>query len=285
MSSTHAPIVRRKVDISFDGASTARWSRDSQEFENVLNALSFFFPAGEGYFVNSVRAYLDRITDPVLKEEARAFIWQEAMHTKEHARSNEELRKVHPYGEMMEKLAEASLAPSRRFAPKSTQLATTCAMEHFTAMFAHSLLTEQEHVMEANDPAFAALWLWHAVEETEHKGVCFDVYEHVVGKGPIAYLHRVTVMAAVTLMGLTGIALAFAMIKWKQRKTKPAAKKAGPKGPALSVLMSFANPKLYFDYYRPSFHPWNHDNSELVEKWKQAYASHPAFREAGSTAA
>jgi predicted metal-dependent hydrolase len=27
------------------------------------------------------------------------------------------------------------------------------------------------------------MWLWHAVEEAEHKAVCFDVYQQVCGKG------------------------------------------------------------------------------------------------------
>jgi hypothetical protein len=29
--------------------------------------------------------------------------------------------------------------------------------------------------------------------------------------------------------------------------------------------------RLYLDYYRPSFHPWNHDNSHLIEEWKKRY--------------
>jgi predicted metal-dependent hydrolase len=26
----------------------------------------------------------------------------------------------------------------------------------------------------------------------------------------------------------------------------------------------------YFHYYKPSFHPWQHDNRELVEQWKSS---------------
>jgi predicted metal-dependent hydrolase len=25
--------------------------------------------------------------------------------------------------------------------------------------------------------------------------------------------------------------------------------------------------KDYIDYYRPSFHPWDHDNRELLQEW------------------
>ncbi len=29
--------------------------------------------------------------------------------------------------------------------------------------------------------------------------------------------------------------------------------------------------RLYFAYYRPSFDPWNHDNSRFVAVWKKCY--------------
>jgi predicted metal-dependent hydrolase len=284
-----APIIRRRVKIDFASSKAERWSRDSKEFENALNAISFLFPAGESYFINSVQNYLGKITDPVLKEEARQFIYQEAMHSKEHARSNEVLKKVHPYGSEMERVAVAMLAPSRRFAPKASQLATSCAIEHFTAMFADSILRDQDHVREYNDPAFADLWLWHAVEETEHKAVCFDVYQHVVGKGVFAYLLRVSTMAVVTLLGAAAVGIGFSIVQWKQRKERRAAgadKAAASAGaPSIAKLMHFAPMKLYLDYYRPSFHPWNHQNAHLIDQWKKAYADFGLKGEAGATEA
>lgn len=41
------------------------------------------------------------------------------------------------------------------------------------------------------DPHYSAIWRWHAIEETEHKAVCFDAFEQVVGKGIKAYGLRV----------------------------------------------------------------------------------------------
>jgi predicted metal-dependent hydrolase len=284
-----APIIRRRVKIDFASARAERWSRDSKEFENALNAMSFLFPAGESFFINSVQNYLGKIADPVLKEEAGRFIYQEAMHSKEHARSNEVLKQAHPYGSEMERVARAMLAPSRRFAPKASQLATSCAIEHFTAMFADSILREQDHVREYNDPAFADLWLWHAVEETEHKAVCFDVYQHVVGKGVFAYLLRVSTMATVTLLGAAAIGVGFAIINWKQRRERRASGVAAATertgAPSIRKLMHFAPLKLYLDYYRPSFHPWNHQNAYLIDQWKKAYGDFGLPKEAAPAAA
>lgn len=50
-----------------------------------MNNLSSLFPYGETFFVDSVRAVRDQISDPHLKKDISAFIGQEAMHAKEHA--------------------------------------------------------------------------------------------------------------------------------------------------------------------------------------------------------
>ena len=277
------PIIRRRVKIDFEHARAGDWMAGNKDYENVLNAISFLFPAGETYFCNSLQNYMDRITDPKLKEQAREFIYQEAMHTKEHMRSNRELMKTFPHGAEMDRIARGLLNFSRAVNPKPTQLATTCALEHFTALFADTLLRQQDGFRASSDPAFAALWLWHAVEETEHKAVAFDVYQHCVGKGPIAYLHRVIIMGSVSLMFLGGLAFGFTMIKWKEARDRrksgttpatPAEKAAAKAGkPTLRELFKAFPARLYFDYYRPSFHPWNHQNAYLIDKWREAYAT------------
>jgi predicted metal-dependent hydrolase len=38
--------------------------------------------------------------------------------------------------------------------------------------------------------------------------------------------------------------------------------------PLLKELLSLP---LYLDYYRPSFHPWDHDNRHLIAEWKKRY--------------
>ena len=38
------------------------------------------------------------------------------------------------------------------------------------------------------DTTIRNLWLWHSVEETEHKAVAYDMYEYLYGKGLDAYI-------------------------------------------------------------------------------------------------
>jgi hypothetical protein len=203
------------------------------------------------------------------------------MHTKEHVRCNLALTEAIPNGHKIEEFTAKFISAVHRFSPKSTQLAWTCALEHFTAILADTLLRNQEAFISETDPAFASLWLWHAVEESEHKAVCFDVYQEVVGKGVLSYLHRVIVMFLTSLTFL--ITLYFAM-----RQVKKSAKDAGqnrpadqpreppaspdtPAKPGLRRLMKIVPVKLYLDYYRPSFHPWDHNNVPLIEEWKRRY--------------
>lgn len=264
-------IIRRWVNIDFAAADAGAWSHRNTAFEDALNALSFVFPTGEAYFINSVRYYLQRINDPVLKEQAERFIYQEAMHAREHGRANDELRQFHAYGRQIERLVVPLLAFSRRCMPKATQLATTCALEHFTAMLADCLLRDQQRFIADSDPSFVALWLWHAVEETEHKAVCFDVYQHICGKGAFSYLRRVIVMGAVSLLFLGVLGATFMRMKWERRGGGRAAAAQRSGTPTLGFLLHDVPLRMYFDYFRPSFHPWQHNNAYLIDEWKARF--------------
>jgi predicted metal-dependent hydrolase len=278
MSTTHAEIVRRRVKLDYESADSGNWHRTSREFQNRLNAISFLFPAGELFFVNSVRNYVKRIKDPVLLDEAERFIYQEAMHSKEHARSNGELQKHHPYGAEMQRIGDALLNFSRWLWPPASQLQISCALEHYTAMLADALLRKQDNMIRYCDPAFSSLWLWHAVEEIEHKAVCFDVYQHFYGKGVLTYLHRVIMMVLVSICLVGGVAIGFQVIRWKQWQARrkagvPAALKvAAAEAPKLSATWRLIEPKLFFEYFRYSYHPWDHDNRDLIAEWKAKYA-------------
>ena len=39
------------------------------------------------------------------------------------------------------------------------------------------LLAKHPEVFDEMHPSLAKIWVWHAIEETEHKAVAFDVYD------------------------------------------------------------------------------------------------------------
>lgn len=276
-------IIRRRVRLHYDAVAARAWTRLPRTTEDGLNAISFLFPLGEAFFCRSVAHYRDRITDPALREAADLFIHQEANHSREHARSNAALREANVLGQELETVARVLLGIAKTIWPRSTQLAITCALEHFTAMLAERLLTNRSLYKEGTDPAFAQMWLWHAAEEIEHKGVCFDVYEHVFGRGFLAWLHRVFAMAIVTASGGFGLLVAFTVVRLKslfRRRKAPVASArgnqgtAGKAGPSLRNLFGSLPISAYTAYYRRSFHPWDQDDRPLLEAWKQ---EHPGF--------
>ena len=220
MTPERPSIVRRRVNIDFGELKRGRWTSDQSYFEDVLNAISYFFPIGEQDFIESVQHYEDRISDPVLKSQVKDFIYQEAMHSKQHLRSNVVLDQMHSHGDMISKVSEVILYKTRWFMPWATQLAITCAIEHFTALLSHYLLSRLDSFLSLSDSTFGALWAWHAVEETEHKGVCFDVYQHIFGKGILSYLHRVGVIAMVSICFLTVAIIGIFILRMGQTKVR-----------------------------------------------------------------
>ena len=80
----------------------------------------------------------------------------------------------------------------RNLHPK-VQLAITCAFEHFTALLGGYILRHPE-VLSTLDEDAMKLWVWHAIEEIEHRAVAFDVYQEIYGDHKL----RTLIMRSVT---------------------------------------------------------------------------------------
>lgn len=275
MSVSHQaePIERRDLRFDLGDCDINHWHAAGPHVTQFYNALSLLFPEGEKFFMDSVRNYRDRIRSPELKEQVRGFIGQEAMHSREHIAYNRALKAAGHKVDKLEGGVRKRLNLGRRiFSPKS-QLAITIALEHFTAIMADALLSDPR-TLEHSDPKMSALWRWHAIEETEHKSVAFDVYREQVGTGVGAYVRRVLLMLHVS------IHFWFEVIRnhWHLVRT---AGIAGNLGGWLKLLhYEFVRPGLlrrivpqYLSYYRPGFHPWERDNRQFVERWKSRYAA------------
>ncbi len=255
-------IPVRRMDFEFDDAIPKYWFANNPMLTMLLTGLSCSFPEGERMFMRAVRHYQDRITDPELMKEVRAFIGQEAHHGKEHQAFNEFMaRKGLPIAKI-EGFVKNAIAFEERHLSKERMLAKTCALEHFTAMFAEAIL-EHPEVLELMDERLQPLWLWHAVEESEHKSVAFDVYQQQVDN----YWVRVSEMALTSVLftyftGLHTVQLLRA--SGEQRNFKATAqglnKLIGPKGFFRGMLPQ------YLAYYSPNFHPSQRDSSALRER-------------------
>ena len=76
-------ITPRDRRFGREAAAPRLWHGGRVEATAIYNALSTTFPAGEAFFVESVRAFRDG-APPKLAEEIKAFTTQEAIHSREH---------------------------------------------------------------------------------------------------------------------------------------------------------------------------------------------------------
>ncbi len=233
----------------------------------LLSAMSATFPPGEKFFIDSVRNYKDQIHDPELKKAVRAFIGQEAHHSKEHNILNSFLEKRGIRIARFEREVQNLMDYFRKNFSHERQLAHTVAVEHFTALMAEELILKYD-ILEEMDPRIAPLWAWHAIEESEHKAVAFDVYKSVGGSEFV----RLTEMMMVSI--LFPLFTTIHVAKLMKDEGKLGDLKLW--GDTLNYMVGKPGVlrKLlphYFSYYSPKFHPWNYNPSQLVEKAKKKW--------------
>jgi predicted metal-dependent hydrolase len=260
----NAGIKVRRMDFTFSDIPRY-WFRNEPLVTHLLNAMSVTFPEGERFFVESVRHFRDGITDPVLQKEVGAFIGQEAMHAKEHNTFNRYLETLGLDIAGIEADVLRNINRTRKEAPKEVQLAITCALEHFTAIMAEQMLGKPG-ALEGMDPHMLKLWAWHAIEETEHKGVAFDVFRSQVGDEEM----RIRVMRIVTFYFIMRNAKFMAKLMYEDGQLfKPGVWYRGLKTLFGKHGLYRGMLPLYLEYYRRDFHPWQRDTRALVEQWKQ----------------
>jgi predicted metal-dependent hydrolase len=256
-------ITPRDRRFGREAATPRLWHGGRIEATAIYNALSTTFPAGEAFFVESVRAFREG-APPKLAEEIKAFTTQEAIHSREHDAFN---RRAADAGYDLSKLeaqVEKRLAVSRS-RPPVVSLAATMALEHFTAILAHQLLANPKH-LEGGEKETADLWRWHACEEIEHKGVAYDTWLHATRDWPRwkRWKVKAKVMLYVTrnfLVDRTSGSLEL----MRQDGV------AGFRAWRLLLTYLWVRPGMFrkiagawFKFFLPGFHPWNEDDRHLL---------------------
>ena len=233
---------------------------------HLAASLSSVFPDGEDFFVRSVRYYRDQITDPELKRQVAGFIGQEAIHGREHRVLNERLAQLGYPTRTFEKLTKKGLALRERIAPPSSNLAATAALEHFTATLAEMVLTKAEVRELFGHDEVRNLFLWHALEESEHKAVAFDVYRAIGGTERM----RVWTMKFIRATFVIGLAVEMFVSIARDRTTyRPGKLRKSWRQFRRSPLMSRDLWRQLREYDKPGFHPDDRNTDALVERWRE----------------
>jgi predicted metal-dependent hydrolase len=245
-------------------ALQGEWLDQNAFLTAVFNGMSITFPAGEKFFIDSVRHYAGEVTDPVLKGHIKGFCGQEGFHRREHQRYNEALCDARGYDlNKLEGKLTARLVWAQKNLSPLQNLAITVAIEHFTAVLAE-LLLRPDSVMNNADPAMRDLWRWHAAEEMEHKSVAFDVYRAVGGSEAL----RVSVMKRASFfIGFELMRAVFYILRKDNQLFNFSLWRKGLAGLFGKHGAFKGGWAPYREFYAQGFHPWQQDTRQLLVDW------------------
>lgn len=261
----HRDVKTRRIRFSYPKGSRFQHYVDGDlVMSHVVAVLSGMFPEGEDFFVRSVRAHRDKVTDPELKEQVAGFIGQEVTHGREHRELNEQLAAMGYRSVKVDRHVRRLLKLVEKLG-RTRSLAVTAALEHYTASIAEVLLEDPEAQRLLGDTEVRSLLLWHALEESEHKAVAFDVYRAAGGPEWL----RIWTMRTTTLIFLAEILLHTSLSMLHDRATYHL--------PTLARSLRdlrhspFVQPAVWrrlSSYNKRGFHPDDWDASELIEQWR-----------------
>lgn len=263
------PIRVRAPRLSFDGVRR-HWFGGSRAATHMWNGVNLLFPGGERFFVRSVRHYNDRLS-PELLARVKSFCGQEGRHAQAHERLFATLREqgfdVDTIVERYERIAFDYL---EKLAPPALRLSITVAAEHFTALMAQDALTVD--VADAADPALRDLFIWHAVEELEHKDVAFDVLAEVAPSYALRLAGMVigaTVLAGFWIYATNALLEQDGSSLLEARRELETLRHSAKRSKTHSIAGNIGARVFVrgvMKYFRRDFHPAQRDHSELITR-------------------
>lgn len=173
-------LTVRRVRFDFAEPVPFVWNPENPAFSMTGNLLTFIAIGFERFIVAAVREAIPLIDDPDVVAEAEAFLRQEAQHSSAHQQHARALSKRYPGLKatlaqvitMYEQLDEQASLPFK--------LAYIANIEAtFTPAF-KLVLDNEETLFRPGDDRISSLFLWHLVEEIEHRSSALLIYDAVV---------------------------------------------------------------------------------------------------------
>ena len=146
-------------------------------------------------------------------------------------------------------------------------LAVTCSLEHFTATLAEILLATDngKKFLSCLSTSHRTIWIWHAIEETEHKAVAFDVYRAVGGSFIYrSFWHIITTTVFIITVANLYLWLMYdrgQLFVWKHNADLFHFLFVEP------GFLSIVFP-LWAHYLSPDYHPWGGGNDPANHQYK-----------------
>jgi predicted metal-dependent hydrolase len=217
-----------------DASVPFQWQPANPNFGLFTNTFTFLAIAFERYIVTAIRQAMPRITDPAIAEEADAFVRQEAQHARAHRGHANAM--IDQYPRLAETLTAADAAYDELLRQEDVEfhLAYIANLEAtFTPLF-KMVFDNRKLLFGGGDERAGTLFLWHFVEEIEHRSSALLIHHHVtpdrwyrIRKAPKVFRH----VAGIYKLILAGLER---HVPAEARHVPTAA--VGPSGPWLSEL-------------------------------------------------
>ncbi len=170
----------RRVRFDFAGAPVPfDWQPERPAFAMQCNVISFFAPGFEKLIVEATREAIPLMRRREDVEEADAYLRQEAQHSAAHASHVRALIKRWPGLEETRDLVVASFDRLTRTKPLAWRLAYAAVVEATFTPYFKVFLDHEDKLFRPGDDRVASLFLWHFVEEIEHRSSALIVYNSV----------------------------------------------------------------------------------------------------------
>ena len=268
-----SPIIPiRHMNFNFEpNKLDHRFYMDAELASAYFASLSIFLTRGEDLVIDTARYHRDFITDPLLKQRVTSLIGQEAIHSKMHEELNDAYIERDLPVKLFRFLAGYVFEYGFERLPQPMKLSLMAGIEHFTAVLAEYMMNHEEVFFRSQDEKQRAIWMWHMLEESEHKDIAFDVFQELSNN----YWLRIAGFfpALITILVLISAASLLVpfyrqpknLVRWSYWKSMPHSFKLifGLKDGVYGS--SF---KHIFDYLRPDFHPNDHDTSDFLAYYK-----------------
>ncbi|MGC1329632.1 metal-dependent hydrolase [Pseudomonas sp.] len=273
MSSHDLVPTPRNLHFDLPAERICDWYQHCRYMSHWSNSLSIMAPVFERFVIQAIRAHESTLADvPLLSQQVKALIDQEAVHAREHRRYNNLIdlaglpatRIARRWQTLLHHTLES------RWVSNRMRLAATMMFEHHAAMIAGQELRTRKNTPDM-EPRFLALWNWHALEEIEHKSVSFDLWRHTLAPGPVRYGLRTSTVLLLSVPFWYMIFESFLRLIWADRHSTEHVHGAwrlakylwGPHG------FFFGNSRGWLAYFKPGFDPWTDDDVALLKPLEQ----------------
>jgi len=171
----------RKLDFDFNDMPF-QWHPDNPRFATSLNASSFFAVGFERFVVKTMREAMPHISDAGIANEAKLFQSQEAQHGSAHKLHIDAMVRLYPaLKDTFEKVCRHfdALYDNKTL---DFRLAYVANLEATFPPVMNFMIENRQSLFAEGNKKLSSLFLWHAIEETEHRGSATTIYNHIVKK-------------------------------------------------------------------------------------------------------